>query len=556
MKKRAIGIVITAMVLAAALLLLVACSSRPQQPETPPDIVEQEKEQSILGYMPVPDGVESYSGARVFAGDVELGVYKVMVNSSQVWNASNYQREEAGALSFSLKGRAKLKVVCNEPLVGESVVRPIAAGVQTSTDFEKNTVTFTLNSVGQYALELGGDRHRTIHIFVNDYDYDAPSDISNVITFEPGLHTHENDPRISSSNEVRLSSNTAVHIKEGAVVRAKFIADGASNIVIYGRGVIDGSAFIRDAGTNYRVTVPLEFNNCKNVTLKDVFCLDPAGWCVNFYFVENSSIENIKIISSRSNGDGISLQSCKDVEVKGCFVRSWDDSLVVKNYPKWSDRSVYGETRNIKFEDCVIWTDLAQSMEIGYETVGEVFEDVTFENVTVLHALHKPVMSIHNANNARIKRVKWENITVEDASMGLGDAGGNSELIDIRNLYSATWSDQHAVTGLGSIEDVLISNVLVIGGNNKLKITVNGCYDSRDYTVHTINGVRIEALTYKGEAIAADSKTLTLKSVAYVEGLTIKSGSATGATLKLTPKSEWEKFDENAQAKLAYDAGE
>ena len=105
------------------------------------------------------------------------------------------------------------------------------------------------------------------------------------------------------------------------------------------------------------------------------------------------------------------------MNVKECFIRSWDDSLVVKNYPKWSNKSEHGATRNIRFNNIIIWTDLAQSMEIGYETIGEVLEDVIFDNITVLHNLHKPVISIHNANNANIKNIIFRNITVEDASM-------------------------------------------------------------------------------------------------------------------------------------------
>ena len=265
--------------------------------------------------------------------------------------------------------------------------------------------------------------------------------------------------------------------------------------MIAGRGVIDGSAFERDANAG-TVTVPLEFNYCSNVILKQFFVLDPAGWCVNFYFIEDSKIDDVKIISSRSNGDGISLQSCKNIEVDGCFVRSWDDSLVVKNYPRWDDRTVYGETENITFTNCTVWTDLAQSMELGYETVGEKFENITFDNITVLHAMNLAVMSIHNANNAEIKNVVWRNITVEDGRNAADGAG----IIDFRVLYSPTWSDQHTdPTPLGNVDGVTVENVNVISAR-RFTAVMGGCYDSRIgfESNHYVDNVTVKNIALAG----------------------------------------------------------
>ena len=136
--------------------------------------------------------------------------------------------------------------------------------------------------------------------------------------------------------------------------------------------------------------------------------------------------------------------------MKNCFVRSWDDNLVVKGYN--------GDTRNVTFENCVLWTDLAQSCEIGYETRAKVIEDITFRSITVLHAFHKPVISIHNSDNAAVRHVLFENILVEDAEMGLGD--GTPYLIDFTTLESQ-WS---ATLKRGTIDDVTVRNVRVLSG--------------------------------------------------------------------------------------------
>ena len=203
------------------------------------------------------------------------------------------------------------------------------------------------------------------------------------------------------------------------------------------------------------------------------------------------------MITSRPNGDGISLQSCKSVEVKNSFVRAWDDALVVKNYDT--------NSRNIKFSNVQVWTDLAQSMEIGYETNKGAQEDstissISFENITVLHNFHKPVLSIHNADDAAISDISYKNIVVEDAQLGRGD--GAPQLIELKVLKNANWS---TTDERGTISNVKIDGFKVIDGINGLQVSVNG-YDAE----HNVKDVTIKGLTIKGDAITSDTKGVTI----------------------------------------------
>lgn len=191
-----------------------------------------------------------------------------------------------------------------------------------------------------------------------------------------------------------------MYIAGGAVVYGNIRAEQVKNLTIRGRGIIDGSIYPRTKDSEY--TLPIELKNCKDVEISDLTFLDPAGWVMTLYHCENVKVNDVKMITARSNGDGISVQSCKDVDVKGGFIRGWDDALVVKN----KDRGV---TENVSFDGVTIWTDLAQSMEVGYETDGEYIRDITFENITVLHNFHKPVISIHNADDAKINGVTFRN---------------------------------------------------------------------------------------------------------------------------------------------------
>ena len=428
--------------------------------------------------------VHKYSQLRMYIGDKQVPVYNVKTNMSQTWAGDAPSRQNNSYATIGLKGKVTIKLQANFSFLNEVAIRPSNKNVPFTIDANRRVLSFTISDVGQYTIEMRSKR--TLHFFVEDISRMTNSDNS-VMYFGPGIHKHSNDSRIGSNNVVNLSSNQKVFIAPGAFIYGKFMANNASNIQITGPGYIDGSVFERDANKG-SVLVPIEFNNCSNITLKDFACVDPAGWCFNMYFCNGVVIDNVKVISSRSNGDGISLQSCQNVDVTNSFVRSWDDSLVVKNYPQWSNRDIEGVTRHITFTNCILWTDLAQSMEIGYETVGQIMEDITFNNIVVLHNYHKAVISIHNANNANLTDVHFKNITIEDASMGKGD--GNPYLVDLRNLFNATWSTNHKITTLGSVDGVEIKNVRVIKGIQSPVIIVKGAQETRDGFVHDNHYVR------------------------------------------------------------------
>ncbi len=480
--------------------------SQDEETTAPDDPDEPKLLQSRVSYT-VPPSVPLYNKCALYLEESQLPLYSVYVNNSQYWKGNVTVRDTIGVGYFFLEGKVNVSLKCDQ--MSSCVVRPLSANVEAKV--ENGVATFTLSSSGNYSIEPNGDPTKAVFLFVSDYADKHIEDTNNkIIRFEKGLHTSANNPNIVN-NTVTLSSNTTVILEDGAVVRARFVANNASNITICGTGIIDGSAFVRNATTG-QVTVPLDFNYCKNLTFKNFSVHDPAGWCVNWYFCTDSEIDNIKIISSRSNGDGISLQSCQRIDVSDCFVRSWDDSLVVKNYPQWSNRNVEGVTRDITFSCCTVWTDLAQSMEIGYETVGQVMENIKFEDITVLHNFHKPVISIHNGNNANIKNVTYNRITVEDASMGRGDAGANNQLIEISVAYSSTWSDSHKKTALGSIDSVTISNVTVCSGNIILPIKIVGCRDMRSgygASIHYVSNVVLNNIWANGKQIGGSYAYLT-----------------------------------------------
>ena len=135
-------------------------------------------------------------------------------------------------------------------------------------------------------------------------------------------------------------------------------------------------------------------------------------------------------------------------------------------------------------------------MEIGYETnkgkkENSTIKRVSFEDITVLHNFHKPVLSIHNADDARISDISYKNIVVEEATVGRGD--GTDSLMELKICNSGNWS---TTLTRGWIENVTIDGFKVLAGNKFLPSVIKG-YDGE----HQVTDVKIKNMSIKGKAV-------------------------------------------------------
>lgn len=427
---------------------------------------------------------------KVLVNGKESYVYETNVNNTHTWVGSYMPDQSRTPITyFDFDGTVEITVKVPNTDIKAVTVRPLKYDIKPEINTKKHTVTFRVNQPDAYTVEFNNSTSRAVHIFANEIE--DPKDIPNkddedVFYIGPGEWNIEN---------IVLSDNQTLYISGGAVVHGIVNANFAKNVKVCGRGIIDNSNLEGWKGRS--ASIPLKFDNCQDFEVDGIISLNSNAWCLQAYDTIGGKIDGLKMITSRPNGDGISLQSCKSVEVKNSFVRAWDDALVVKNYDT--------NSRNIKFSNVQVWTDLAQSMEIGYETNKGAQEDstissISFENITVLHNFHKPVLSIHNADDAAISDISYKNIVVEDAQLGRGD--GAPQLIELKVLKNANWS---TTDERGTISNVKIDGFKVIDGINGLQVSVNG-YDAE----HNVKDVTIKGLTIKGDAITSDTKGVTI----------------------------------------------
>ena len=469
------------LLLACLLLLLTLAASAPLA----------EAEPTRLTIYEGPKTMRTSEIASVSVNGYELFVYDVMVNHEHIWNA-NTQPTTTPMTYFDFEGRAQITI---------RMPGLPAAGI--TPEVEDGTVRFCITEPGQYTVVFNGSVNRALHIFANPPETDVPDpNDPNVFWIGPGEWVMD---------AIALKDGQTLYLSGGAVLHSIISVANANNVRICGRGMIDGSDYPAWNQPGSYARVPIDVNHSKNVTVEGISIVNSNCWNFNSYSSRNVTVDNVKIISGRQNGDGFTLQSCVDHLITNCFARTWDDSLVLKNYS--------GSTKGITFRNIQVWTDLAQSMEIGYETdkgltLDPEISDVLFEDITVLYNFHKPVISIHNSDDAYVHAVTYRNIVVENALMQ-GDNGFNKELIEM-TLQNSSWSTVR--DEFGSIDDVLIDGLTVI---HTAEGKVPASRLSGQGEENMITNVTLRNVTILGKPVTT-LKEMKLSVNEYCDGITVE----------------------------------
>lgn len=153
------------------------------------------------------------------------------------------------------------------------------------------------------------------------------------------------------------------------------------------------------------------FTSCKNVLLQGVTFQNSAAWCLHPLMCENLTVKNIIVKNPfyAQNGDGIDVESCKNVWIENSIFDVGDDALCMK-----SGRDAEGRKRN------------------------KPTENVTIKGCTV-YASHGGFV-IGSEMSGGVKNVKVSNCTFIGTDIGLRfkttrGRGGVVENIDIKDIY-------------------------------------------------------------------------------------------------------------------------
>ncbi len=217
---------------------------------------------------------------------------------------------------------------------------------------------------------------------------------------------------------------------EDALRPVLIYANGAKNISFKGKGVLHGKAvrkykdlkktdrFIKDYTENaknagvemkrYYIVQPdvnlVTLTDCYNVLVEDISLIESSFWTLHIALSERIVIRGVYIYSSLEKGvnaDGIDINSCRDMIITDCIIKTGDDGIVLKTrYEKPCENIVvsncivtssstalklgtesHADFRHILFTDCVV-RDANRGLSIVVRD-GALVEDVIFSDITL-----------------------------------------------------------------------------------------------------------------------------------------------------------------------------
>ena len=330
------------------------------------------------------------------------------------------QAEDAAFVMFAMDAPVRITVRPSFPFEG-AVIRPLSRGIV--PEVRNGAVSFTLDRPGQITVECGG-KHHALHIFA-----DAPEDFgvdpaaAGVLYYGPGRH---------EAGLITLQSGQTLFLDEGAVVFGRVEAADAENIRIVGRGILDnsheketilrqvtlgkGDVDVKNAKREHTVTL----RYCENVEIAGITIRDSLVYNVKAICCEGMTIRNAKTIGNwRYNSDGFDMHNCRDVTIRGCFLRTYDDSICAKGFDENMDPAGmrhngrdYDMFENLTVEDCVIWNDWGKCLEVGVESRARVIRNITFRDCDCIH-VQGACMDIGNVDWGTQENITFEDIRVE-----------------------------------------------------------------------------------------------------------------------------------------------
>jgi hypothetical protein len=449
---------------------------------------------------PAPAGEKLSDAYAVSVSGKQSPVYIARVSSrnrltrkttSETSDAAN-TFENAAFTYFDMQGEARVTVTIPGEITSAKIF-PTSAGIK--PEINQHSLSFIIHKAQNLTVEVNGEYVQSLHIFANPLQIHIPrADDPNVVFFGPGIHqlTH-----------LDIGDNKTVYLAGGAIIRAVIDSNEhytvnsgdklrnyspifsirGKNITFRGRGIIDASA------------CPVHSRNIiwargSNIKFEGVILRDASSWNMPIRQSDNVTVDNIKIIGYRANSDGIDICNSRNVLVKNCFIRTFDDLIVVK-----ADKG-QGEAKGIVARNCVLWNELAHALSIGAE-IRDPVDDVLFTNCDVIHDHGREwSLRVFQCDSAVVSDVRFENIRIEEAH----------RLISLW-IGKAVWSRDK---DYGHIQDVSFKNITATG--SPLTVELTGADEQ-----HLVQSVTFNNVVVNGKSIGNQD----VKANGFVKNITV-----------------------------------
>ena len=213
---------------------------------------------------------------------------------------------------------------------------------------------------------------------------------------------------------------------------------------VFGNGFLDLDGDGKDDGygdgTQHWLRPPLiQFYECSNILIEGLTIQNSPFWTVHPVFCKNITGRNLTIRGTTLNDDGFDPDSCEDVLIEHCDIRTHDDAISIK---AGRDQDAWNRppSKNIVIRHNTL-SSSANALCIGSEMSGGV-EFVFSENNVILHGGNGLNFKSNLDRGGYIQRIYIRNTEVKSISGSLlrftmkyhSYRGGNFPT-DFNNIY-------------------------------------------------------------------------------------------------------------------------
>ncbi len=317
---------------------------------------------------------------------------------------------------------------------------------------------------------------------------------------------------------LKIGDNTTLEVRDGAELRGSLdlrayaddidgciefppfdpcliYAKGKRNLRFCGGGVINGQGdrsnfphSLPGGGGKARRPMLIRLVECSGIEFENILLQDAASWCCHLVDCATIRIRHTRIDSCRNgNTDGFDLDSCRDVRIEDCTLRTGDDAICLKSSraTPCSDFEIlrctvssetaafklgtasFGGFRKIRLSDCRFHHCRMGAVKLLCVD-GGVLEDVEIGHV-VMEDVEGPIfirLGTRNMDFSRQNEMVY--YTVPDQKSGLDRANGklrNLFLHDIDADCTGAASDRSGIliTGVPTapVENVTLENIRI-----------------------------------------------------------------------------------------------
>lgn len=239
--------------------------------------------------------------------------------------------------------------------------------------------------------------------------------------------------------------------------RALIAMEHVDNVGVVGPGKLVGPpqalANLRPNANNGNARGPsmIEPIECKNVRLEGFSVQYQRMWNIHITYCQDVVVRNVTIRSSAANGDGVDIDSTRNVLIEGCDIETGDDAICLKSGRGMEAVRIARPTENVLIRNCTLSCPSFACIGIGTEMSGGV-RNIRIENCKFVRAV----------NAIFIKSKDGRGGFIEDIVADGWDVGPGVQHVvhfDLRNKGIAAFEEVQGPDAIPRVRNLTFTNI-------------------------------------------------------------------------------------------------